>query len=146
MSKRLGNATRIRTTFGGLSRSALMSRIRSSGNATTELRMISLLRKAGLKGWRRHVDLIGKPDFVWPSVKLAVFIDGCFWHGHNCRNLTPKINAAAWRAKIARNKHSGRRNARKLRRQGWKVARVWECALKREPENVVNRIKRALVK
>ena len=106
--------------------------------------MVALLRRAGLKGWRRHVDLIGKPDFVWPSAKLAVFIDGCFWHGHNCRNLTPKKNVAAWRTKIARNKLRDKRNSRALRRSGWKVARVWECILKNEPDTVINRVKRAL--
>jgi DNA mismatch endonuclease (patch repair protein) len=123
-----------------------MSRIRSSGNVTTELRMVMLLRKAGLKGWRRHVALIGNPDFVWQSAKLAVFIDGCFWHGHNCRNLTPKSNVIAWEIKITKNKLRDKRNSRELRRRGWKVIRIWECKLKSEPDNVLRRVKRAITR
>lgn len=146
MSKWPGNATSVKTTFGGLSRSTLMSRIRSSGNVTTELKMVALLRQAHLRGWRRHVNLLGKPDFVWPREKLAVFIDGCFWHGHNCRNLTPKRNVEAWIAKIGQNKKRDRRNTRELRRCGWKVTRVWECKLKKEPNNVIKRIERLLAK
>ena len=146
MSKWPGNAKRIKTTFGGLSRSALMSRIRSSGNITTELRMVALLRKDGLKGWRRHIDLPGKPDFVWPSARLAVFIDGCFWHGHNCRNLTPKRNAAAWKMKITQNQQRDKRITRELRQHGWKVVRIWECALKNKPENIIKRVNQALAK
>ena len=106
--------------------------------------MVALLRKTGLKGWRRHVDVLGKPDFVWPSAKLAVFIDGCFWHGHNCRNLTPKKNAAAWRKKIMQNKQRDRRYTRDLKRSGWRVVRIWECKLKSEPDNVINRVRHAL--
>lgn len=146
MSKWPGNAKSIKTTFGGLSRSALMSRIRSGGNITTELRMVSLLRKVRLKGWRRHVELTGKPDFVWPSARLAVFIDGCFWHGHNCRNLTPKRNVVAWKVKMTQNQQRDKRITRELRQYGWKVVRIWECALKNKPDNVIKRVNRALAK
>lgn len=146
MRKWPGNSTSVKTTFGGLSRSELMSRIRSSGNVTTEFKMVTLLRDAHLRGWRRHVNLLGKPDFAWPLEKLAMFIDGCFWHGHNCRNLTPKKNVVAWIAKIERTKQRDRRNSRELRRCGWKVMRVWECKLKKEPNNVIKRIERLLAK
>ena len=78
------------TDFGGLTRSQLMSRIRSKGNATTEQTMVALLRKHGLSGWRRHYPVAGRPDFVWRQERVALFLDGCFWHGHGCgRNLVP---------------------------------------------------------
>jgi len=88
------------TSFGGLSRSVLMSRVCSSQNATTELKLRALLRSARLTGWRCNSSLLGKPDFVFSQSKVAVFVDGCFWHGHKCgRNLTPKTNADAWSKK-----------------------------------------------
>src|SRR6266545_8132999 len=130
MSKWPARGKDSRTSFGGLSRSELMSRIRSSKNATTELKLHTLLRAANLKGWRRCYPLPGKPDFVFPLAKLTVFVDGCFWHGHGCeRNLTPITNSAAWREKIARNKRRDRRISRLLRKSGWSVVRVWECEL-----------------
>lgn len=87
--------------FGRLSRAELMSRVRSKGNKTTEGRMAALLREGKITGWRRQIKIIGKPDFVWPKLRVALFVDGCFWHGHDCgRNLTPKSNAEHWQRKI----------------------------------------------
>lgn len=139
-----GEAEFQRTSFGGLNRSELMSRVRSRDNATTELKMRSLLKQAGLTGWRRHLPLPGKPDFAWPREKVAVFIDGCFWHGHNCRSLTPRTNTDAWREKIASNKRRDQRAARSLRGKGWFVMRVWECRLNSQGNAVVGRLVRAL--
>ena len=133
------------TTFGDLSRSELMRRIRSSGNKTTELALISLLRKAGLGGWRRHLPLPGKPDFAWRARKVAVFVDGCFWHGHNCgKNVTPVTNAVMWREKIEGNRRRDRRVASQLRAKGWSVIRIWECRLRQAPERCVKRIAQKL--
>ena len=94
-------------------RSAVMSAIRSRGNAATELRLIALFRAHGITGWRRGSKLTGKPDFVFPRLpasprlrrtgKLAVFVDGCFWHGCPRHATRPKTNAAFWRKKIAAN-------------------------------------------
>jgi DNA mismatch endonuclease, patch repair protein len=132
-----------KTTFGGLSRSALMSRIRCSQNATTELRFLALLRTARINGWRRNYPLTGKPDFAFPKSKLAVFIDGCFWHGHDCgRNLNPKHNAHAWKVKIAGNKGRDLVVSRELKRRGWKVIRIWECTLKKRPNHCIKRVVR----
>lgn len=140
-----GNSGRAKTTFGGLSRSALMSRIRSKRNATTELKLASLLRSAGLRGWRRNYPLLGKPDFVFLKSKLAVFVDGCFWHGHGCgRNLAPKRNMELWRQKFVGNKRRDARVTRALRTKGWRVIRVWECVLARRPSHCMARIRRAL--
>ena len=144
MSKWPGNATKERTTFGGLTRGQLMSRVRSKGNETTEMRLASLLRKAGLHGWRRNQSILGSPDFVWPSKKLVVFVDGCFWHGHRCgKNITPKTNAKEWRRKITGNITRDRRITRLLRRQHWHVVRIWECQLAKNPNTCVNKIRRA---
>ena len=145
MSRWPGNASRQRTTFGDLSRSELMSRVRSKGNVTTELKLASLLRRAGLQGWRRHQPLPGKPDFVWRKAKLAVFVDGCFWHGHDCgKNVSPKTNATAWREKLERNKTRDRKVGRALRVKGWSVVRVWECELRKKPGRAVQRIASSL--
>ena len=140
-----GNAKKERTTFGGLTRGQLMSRVRSKGNETTEMRLASLLKKAGLHGWRRNQHIIGNPDFVWPSKKLAVFVDGCFWHGHKCgKNITPKTNAKEWKLKITGNLERDRRVTRFLRRQRWHVVRIWECQLAKNPNACINKIRRAL--
>jgi DNA mismatch endonuclease (patch repair protein) len=140
-----GNARKERTTFGALDRSALMARVRSTGNETTELRMARLLRSARVIGWRRHLRLPGKPDFAWPNQRVALFIDGCFWHGHRCgKNITPKTNGALWSFKIATNKKRDSRISQQLRRRGWCVLRVWECSLKNKPTVCISRIKAAL--
>ena len=146
MSKWPGNATKERTTFGGLSRAQLMSRVRSKRNETTETRLAALLRKTGLRGWRRNRPLVGNPDFVWPSKRLVVFVDGCFWHGHDCgKNITPKTNAKEWRQKINGNLARDHRITRLLRRQGWRVLRIWECQLAKNPEACINKIHRAFL-
>lgn len=116
-------------------RSRIMSAIRSRNNATTELSFASLLRSNGLHGWRRHSALPGKPDFAFPKIKIAVFVDGCFWHccsycydGH-----IPRGNQQYWRSKLSGNKARDKKNNRALRRLGWRVFRIRECAItKRE--------------
>jgi len=112
-------------------RSAVMSRIRSRENRDTELRLIALFRVAGIRGWRRNRPLFGKPDFVFPRERLVVFVDGCFWHG--CPKPKhapmPKNRAEWWATKLARNKDRDFLVTRTLRKQGWKVVRVWECHL-----------------
>jgi DNA mismatch endonuclease (patch repair protein) len=131
------------TAFGKLTRSDLMARIRSQGNKTTEEKMARLLRSAKVSGWRRHARLIGKPDFVWRRERVIVFVDGCFWHGHNCgRNLKPLRNAATWKLKIRRNKARDIHVSRKLLESDWRVVRVWECDLARYPERCLSRIRR----
>lgn len=145
MSRWPGNPEKERTTFGGLSRGHLMSRIRSTGNNTTERRLILLLRSTGIRGWRRHLPVLGHPDFVWPNAKVAVFVDGCFWHGHTCgKNVTPKTNAQAWCEKIRRTKVRDRESMRRLRKLGWKVIRIWECRLLKNGVKCVDQIRQLL--
>lgn len=83
-----------------------------------------------MKGWRRNYKLYGKPDFVFPKLRIVVFTDGCFWHGHDCRNLTPKQNSDYWSKKIAKNKTRDNEVSAKLMEKGWNVLRLWECELK----------------
>lgn len=111
-------------------RSRNMSSIRSKGNATTEGAFLSVLRAAKISGWRRHVDIPGRPDFVFKAEKLAVFIDGCFWHGcPRCYRL-PHDNRSYWRNKVTGNRRRDRLRSRQLRRLGWRVLRIWEHRLK----------------
>lgn len=128
-------------------RSAVMARIRGNGNKATELRMIHLFRAAGITGWRRNQKLTGKPDFIFRRERIALFVDGCFWHG--CPKPKhaplPKTRAEWWAAKLARNKARDREVGRLLRKAGWRVLRVWECDLagKHWPR-VARRVRRAL--
>lgn len=112
-------------------RSKIMASVRSQGNVTTEIMFGKLLRAAGARGYRKHWPVQGKPDFAWPGRKIAVFVDGCFWHGCPSCNSVPTSNVQFWRDKIDRNRRRDRRNTRDLRRQGWRVVRVWECRVKK---------------
>jgi DNA mismatch endonuclease (patch repair protein) len=111
-------------------RSEVMSRIRGKGNEKTEVRLAKLMRKAGIRGWRRHLPIPGRPDFSFRKQKVAVFVDGCFWHGcPRCFRL-PKQNRAFWKAKIEGNWRRDRSVNARLRRLEWKVIRIRECRLK----------------
>ena len=118
-----------------------MAAIRSRGNTTTELPLGKLLSAAGLRGYRKHWPVTGRPDFAWPGRKVAVFVDGCFWHGCRCKTL-PRTNAKFWRNKIETNRRRDRRVSRALRRDGWTVIRIKECGV-RKPATLA-RIVRAM--
>ena len=124
-------------------RSEVMSRIRGKGNESTELKLLKLFREHGIKGWRRHQPLTGKPDFVFPKDQLAIFVDGCFWHGCPRCYIKPKQNAKFWREKIGGNVKRDRKVSRMLLAEGWSVCRIWECRLKK-PDSVIRRIRRML--
>ena len=128
-------------------RSINMRAIMSTGNTTTEARVVKALRAAGITGWRRHVKTIGgTPDLVFRSERVVVFIDGCYWHGCPKCGHIPKTNATYWRQKITRNTTRDRRNRATLRRAGYSVIRIWEHELKRRhPEPAwLRRLHRAL--
>ena len=126
------------------SRSALMSRVRSRGNKSTELRLILLMRAGGIAGWRRGRRIMGKPDFVFPKARLAIFVDGDFWHGNPKTFRQPKDNFDFWRQKIARNRSRDRLVNRALRARGWTVLRIWESSLAKRPATVMRRLARKL--
>jgi len=127
-------------------RSERMSRIRSSGNKSTELRMINLFKEYKITGWRRHYPVKGHPDFVFINERVAVFVDGCFWHGHGCRKI-PEENSEFWRKKIEYNKKHDNAVNEMLKGRGWQVYRIWECKLKKKAypiiaEELLNLLKR----
>lgn len=111
-------------------RSALMSRIRGRGNQSTEILLMGLFRAGKLTGWRRHVKIKGRPDFVFFREKVAVFVDGCFWHGCPQHFQSPQSRADFWREKIGGNMRRDRLVRAALRRDGWLVIRVWEHSLR----------------
>ena len=116
--------------FSKQKRSEVMSKILGKGNAKTEVRFARLMRAGGIRGWRRHLPIPGKPDFAFRNQKLAIFVDGCFWHGcPKCFRL-PKQNRAFWKVKIEGNRKRDRSVNAWLRRLGWKVIRIRECQLK----------------
>jgi DNA mismatch endonuclease (patch repair protein) len=133
-------------TLSKSERSKLMARVRSFGNKTTEILIIRLFREHRIKGWRRRRKLLGNPDFLFPRQKLAVFIDGCFWHGCPRCYRRPNSNKLYWDSKRLRNRRRDRFVARELRRSGWSVLRIWEHNLKRCPRACIKRINFALAK
>ena len=117
--------------FDASKRSEIMRKVKSNRNKSTELRLIEEFKKRSLVGWRRNVRLFGRPDFVFPKLRIAVFVDGCFWHGHRCRNTTPKDHAEYWRIKIERNQLRDRAVTERLTKLGYLVIRIWECDFKK---------------
>jgi len=140
--------------FSKAKRSAVMSRIKSRGNKDTELVLAKLLRANQITGWRRHWEVRIKnaecrsfrvrPDFVFRSARLALFVDGCFWHGCPRHATKPKTNCAFWNKKLAGNRARDLRVNRTLRRAGWKVIRIWECQLRQKPLVCLARIRHFL--
>lgn len=112
-------------------RSEVMSKVRSKNNKSTEQRLIALFKYFGIKGWRRNYKVKGKPDFVFHKEKVAVFADGCFWHGHDCRVFHPKTNEQYWLAKLEKNRQHDLEVTQHLEKLGWNVVRVWECEIKK---------------
>jgi len=111
-----------------------MSRIRSHSNKDTELALIQLFKKNHIVGWRRRWPLLGKPDFVFPAARLAVFVDGCFWHGCKAHSKAPKTNCEYWNTKLLRNRKRDKMVRQVLRKQQWNVLRLWEHELIRTNE------------
>ena len=132
--------------FSSEERSAIMGRIRSHGNKTTELKMIEVFKANGITGWRRKQKLIGKPDFVFRKARVCVFVDGCFWHGCDKCYRAPGSNQVYWAAKILRNRARDRLVTRTLRASGWTVLRVWEHQLAEKGRGrLLGRLRRCLI-
>ena len=131
-----------RVTF---QRRSNMRAIKATNNTTTERRLRGLLSGSGIPGWNVRPNLYGSPDFVFRREKLAIFVDGCFWHGcKRCGHL-PKTNKNYWRAKISRNKKRDAAVSRTLRARGYSVVRIWECKLRGHPRSCIARVTRALL-
>ena len=118
--------------FSKEKRSEVMKAVKSKNTKTTELKLIKIFKELHITGWRRTYPLIGKPDFVFPKKRIVVFVDGCFWHGHNCRNVTPQTNNEFWIKKREYNKKHDEIITNYLSDKGWTVIRIWECELKKK--------------
>lgn len=117
--------------FNNEKRSEIMSKVRSKNNKSTELKLIQIFEENNIKGWRRNYPVKGHPDFVFLDKKIAVFVDGCFWHGHDYRNTRPSDNAAYWHKKRERNMKHDKEVTNLFEQRGWTVIRIWECELKK---------------
>jgi DNA mismatch endonuclease (patch repair protein) len=119
--------------FTPAERSAVMRRVKSTGTSA-EMKVRKALTRMGLRYRLHRKDLPGSPDIVFPGRKLALFVHGCFWHGHDCRRgaRPPKANADYWSGKIERNRARDLRTAQALAAMGWRQEIVWECELKDE--------------
>lgn len=122
-------------------RSAVMRRVKGSGTGP-ELTVRRLIWRLGGRYRLNRADLPGKPDIVLPGRKLAIFVNGCFWHGHDCARgaRVPKTNRDYWLAKVARNRARDGAVGEALAAAGWRRETIWECALK-DPERLEARVK-----
>jgi DNA mismatch endonuclease (patch repair protein) len=105
-----------------------MRAVKSKGNKSTELKLIYIFNSCGISGWRRGYPVKGHPDFVFLDFKLAIFVDGCLWHGHTCRHY-PKSNEDFWSKKIEWNARHDVEITKRFQDRGWTVLRIWECEL-----------------
>lgn len=129
--------------FSKQQRSALMAKVKSRGNRSTELRLMQIFREFGITGWRRRFRLFGNPDFVFRKERLAIFVDGCFWHGCPKHYSAPQSNRLFWLRKITKNKRRDKLVRRKLRSAGWIVVRIWQHEL-RDHRSVASRVRTSL--
>jgi DNA mismatch endonuclease (patch repair protein) len=159
--------SRMPDVFSKAKRSEVMSRIRSRGNKDTEQRLAAIFRAHGITGWRRQVAIrfrvsaqkdskletwnlkhpkSVRPDFLFRAQKLAIFVDGCFWHGCPEHFRRPQTRQKFWDAKITRNQARDTEVTKALRKAGWRVLRLWEHELAVKCEKrLVARLRRWLV-
>ena len=119
--------------YGPEKRSAVMRRVKGR-DTTPEKTVRRLLTRLGARYRLHRKDLPGKPDIVMPGRRLALFVHGCFWHGHDCARgaRVPKANRDYWTAKVARNRARDEAAREALTGSGWRVETLWECELKDE--------------
>lgn len=125
-------------------RSKIMKAVKSARNKSTEMRFRAGLIKARLHGWSVRPGIIYKPDFAFIRKKVAIFVDGCFWHGCPICSKKPSDNTGYWSAKIRRNKKRDRQAIVQLRRKGWKVLRFWEHAVQAELNSCISKATNAV--
>lgn len=128
--------------FSSDKRSEIMSRVRSK-DTRPELRLRSALWRKGLR-YRKHYRVEGTQiDLAMPGRALAIFVDGCFWHGCPEHYSEPKTNTAFWRSKVAANRRRDRAADKRLRNNGWRVLRIWQCEIEGDLDKVLASIARA---
>lgn len=133
MASRLGPAPK--ATSAAVSRSMRANKAKDTG---PELELRRLLRARGLTGYKTSWKYApGRPDVVFPSARVAIFMNGCYWHRcPHCRLRLPKSNRTYWSKKFELNKERDRRKTRELRKLGWTVLIGWECYLKKRPRRL----------
>jgi DNA mismatch endonuclease (patch repair protein) len=125
------SGVRMTDVFDSAKRSAVMRRVKGR-NTTPEMTVRRALTKLGARYRLHRKDLPGSPDVVMPGRRLALFVHGCFWHGHDCARgaRVPKQNRDYWQAKVARNRARDASAREALADLGWRVETLWECELK----------------
>lgn len=115
-------------------------------NTKPEMILRKMLWHSGLKGYRLHWEKVpGRPDIAYPKRKVAIFINGCFWHRcPHCNLPLPKSNIEFWRNKFNKNKERDKRKEQALKKVGWKVFTIWECTIKKDPDKVIKEVKKYL--
>lgn len=131
--------------FSEKKRSEIMARVKSRGNLATEVVLAKALRKNGVVGWRRHSRLFGKPDFIFRKERVALFVDGCFWHQCPIHGTMPQTNRSFWLNKLTKNWERDRLVDRTLKNLGWTSLRIWQHDL-RDPDAVAQRVRKRLGK
>ena len=111
-----------------------MRRVKSKNNRSTELRQIEIFKKNGITGWGPNYAVTRHPVFVCLNIRIAVFVDGCFWHGHDCRNTRPSDNQDYWQKKREHNIKHDKEVTAMFEKRNWRVLRIWECELKKKNE------------
>jgi DNA mismatch endonuclease (patch repair protein) len=120
-----------------------MSRIRGK-NTGPEKKLRKFLWSQGIRGYRIHFNLPGKPDIVFTKKKIAIFIDGCFWHKCPFDFQEPETRKEFWMKKINSNVERDARNTRQLQEAGWTVMRFWEHDIRKKPDEIIKKIKETL--
>ena len=128
-----------------LQRSRTMRAVRSRGNRSTEMRFCAALSSMGVRGWTRHPALYGNPDIGFELERVAVFLDGCFWHKcPNCARREPRTRRSYWKPKLEQNAERDRLSTKALRQQGWTVVRIWEHMILESPARCVEMVRAIL--
>lgn len=133
--------------FSKEKRHEIMSKIRSK-ETKIEIKVRKFLYSNGIRYRKNCNNIIGKPDIAIKKYKIAIFINGCFWHGHeNCKSFhLPKENTEFWDEKIRRNRANDYKNQNELTNQGWNVFVLWECQIERLFEDTMNELLGSVIK
>jgi DNA mismatch endonuclease, patch repair protein len=120
-------------------RSHNMSHIRGK-NTSPEMKLRKKIFSLGIRGYRLHYNLPGKPDIVFTKKKIAIFVDGCFWHKCPICFQEPETRKEFWMKKIGSNVERDLKNTKQLQEEGWTVLRFWEHEIRKTPDNIVQKI------
>ena len=127
-----------------MTRSDVMRAVPSK-NTSAELALRRALGELGLRGYRLHSSAVpGHPDLVFPTARIAVFVDGCFWHGCAKCYRAPKTHVEYWTMKVQRNRSRDKRINDECRAAGWRTIRVWEHLAMKDSKKAAGRVRQAL--